>query len=155
MLKEIRFIKKKIITRAIGVYLAIEEQGIESDDLYFNIANCYYKINKVAPAIYYYEKALKVNPTNEDAAANLAFAKRMTIDVIEELPKTFLQRFSANIIQKLPFDTWAIIAVIASFLAALLFLLYYFSTSSKKKLLYFNTSHFCCFCASCNCIFCF
>ncbi len=136
------FYKEENFKRAVGVYLAIEEQGIESDDLYFNIANCYYKMNKVAPAIYYYEKALKVNPTNADAKVNLAFAKRMTIDVIEELPKTFLQRFSANVIQKLPFDTWAIIAVIASFLAALLFLLYYFSTSSTKKLFYFNTSIF-------------
>ncbi len=136
------FYKEENYTRAVGVYLAIEEQGMESDDLYFNIANCYYKMNKVAPAIYYYEKALKVNPANADAKANLAFAKRMTIDVIEELPKTFLQRFSANIIQKLPFDTWAIMAVIASFLASLLFLLYYFSTSSTKKLFYFNTSIF-------------
>lgn len=136
------FYKEENYTRALGVYLAIEEQGMESDDLYFNIANCYYKMNKVAPAIYYYEKALKVNPANADAKANLAFAKRMTIDVIEELPKTFLQRFSANIIQKLPFDTWAIMAVIASFLASLLFLLYYFSTSSTKKLFYFNTSIF-------------
>ena len=136
------FYKEENYTRAVGVYLAIEEQGMESDDLYFNIANCYYKMNKVAPAIYYYEKALKVNPINADANSNLAFAKRMTIDVIEELPKTFLQRFSANIIQQLSFDTWAIIAVIAAFLASLLFLLYYFSTSSTKKLFYFNTSIF-------------
>lgn len=134
------FYKEENYTRAVGVYLAIEEQGIESDDLYFNIANCYYKMNKVAPAIYYYEKALKINPANADAKANLEFAKRMTIDVIEELPKTFFQRFSASIIQKLPFDTWAIIAVTASFLASFLFLLYYFSDSSKKKLFYFNTS---------------
>ncbi|WP_111706945.1 SH3 domain-containing protein [Lutibacter citreus] len=136
------FYKEENYTRAVGVYLAIEEQGMVSDDLYFNIANCYYKMNKVAPAIYYYEKALKINPTNEDALNNLAFAKRMTIDVIEELPKTFLQRFSASIIQKFSFDTWAIIAVIASFLASLLFLLYHFSSSSKKKIFYFNTTIF-------------
>lgn len=136
------FYKEGNYTRAVGVYLAIEEQGLESDDLYFNIANCYYKLNKVAPAIYYYEKALKVAPGNEDAKSNLAFAKRMTIDVIEELPKTFFQRFSINVIQKLSFDTWALIAVLASFMASLLFLLYYFSSSTKKKLFYFNTTIF-------------
>lgn len=136
------FYKEGNYTRAVGVYLAIEEQGLESEDLYFNIANCYYKLNKVAPAIYYYEKTLKINPNYEDAKSNLAFAKRMTIDVIEELPKTYFQRFSANIIQKLNFDTWALIAVIASFMVTLLFLLYYFSSSSKKKLFYFNTTIF-------------
>lgn len=129
-------------TEAIEVYSTIEKQGLISDDLFFNLGNCYYKLNKVAPSIYYFEKALKINPANEDASINLAFAKRMSIDVIEDLPKTFLQRFSVNVIQKLPFDTWAIIAVSASFLAAILFLLYYFSNSSRKKLLYFNTSIF-------------
>jgi uncharacterized protein YgiM (DUF1202 family) len=94
----------------------------------------------VAPSIYYFEKAIKMNPANEDAISNLAFAKRMTIDVIEELPKSFLQRFSANVIQKFSFDTWAIIAVTASFIAALLFLFYYFSSETKVKLLFFNTS---------------
>lgn len=129
-------------TEAIEVYSIIEKQELLSDDLFFNLGNCYYKLNKVAPSIYYYEKALKINPANEDASTNLAFAKRMTIDVIEDLPKTFLQRFSASVIQKLPFDTWAIIAVLASFLASILFLLYHFSFSSRKKLFYFNTSIF-------------
>ncbi|WP_298285025.1 tetratricopeptide repeat protein [uncultured Lutibacter sp.] len=127
-------------TKAIELYLSIEKQGLASDNLYYNLGNCYYKLNKVAPSIYYYEKALKLNPVHEDANSNLAFAKRMTIDVIEELPKTFFQRFSANIIQKLPFDTWAIIAVIASFLVAMMFLLYYFSLGTRKKFLFFNGS---------------
>ena len=129
-------------SEAIKQYSSIEKQGLISDDLFFNLGNCYYKLNKVAPSIYYYEKALKINPINDDASFNLAYAKRMTIDVIEELPQTFLQRFSSTVIQKLPFETWAIIAVLASFLASILFLLYHFSYSSKKKLFYFNTSIF-------------
>lgn len=136
------FYKEENYKRAVGVYLSIEEQGYESDELYFNIANCYYKMNKVAPTIYYYEKALKFNPSNEEATLNLEFAKRMTIDVIEELPKTFLQRFSETIIQKLGYDTWALIAVLSSFLASILFLLYHFSFTSAKKLFYFNTTIF-------------
>jgi len=136
------FYKVEDYNRAMGVYLAIEEKGIESSDLYYNLGNCYYKLNKVAPAIYYYEKALKLDPANEDALHNLTFAKRMTLDVIEDLPKTFFQRFSENVIQKYAFDTWALIAVIASFLASLLFLLYHFSGSSKMKLLFFNTTIF-------------
>lgn len=127
-------------SKAIDTYLSIEKQGLQSEELYFNLGNSYYKLNKVAPSIYYFEKALKINPANEDIISNLAFAKRMTIDVIEELPKTFFQRFSANVIQRYSFDTWAIIAVISSFLASLLFLFYYFSDASKTKLFFFNTS---------------
>ncbi len=132
-------------SEAIESYSAIEKQDLKSDDLYFNLGNCYYKLNKVAPAIYYYEKALKVNSMHEDASINLAFAKRMTIDVIEDLPKTFLQRFSISVVQQLSFNTWAVLAVLASFLASLLFLLYHFSYAPKKKLFYFNTSIFAAF----------
>ncbi len=136
------FYKNGQYSEAIKGYSNLEEQGLESDDLFFNLGNCYYKLNKVAPSIYYYEKALKLNPLNEDASINLAFAKRMTIDVIEDLPKTFLQKFSSTVVQKLTYDTWAFLAVICSFLAAFLFLLYYFSSSSKRKIFYFNMTIF-------------
>ena len=112
---------------AIELYESIEAKGMESSELYFNLGNCYYKLNKIAPSIYNYEKALKIDPTNEDALNNLSYAKRMSIDVIEELPKTFLQRFSDNVIMKLTYDQWAIMGVIAASLTALLFLLYFFS----------------------------
>lgn len=136
------FYKNGQYSKAIQLYLNIEKQGMESDDLFFNLGNSYYKLNKVAPSIYYYEKALKLNPIHEDASINLAFAKRMTIDIVEDLPKSFLQRFSSAVILKLTYDTWAILGVIASFLAAFLFLMYYFSYSPKQKIFYFNTTIF-------------
>ncbi|MBE0422493.1 MAG: tetratricopeptide repeat protein [Lutibacter sp.] len=136
------FYKNGQYTKAIELYLNIEKSGLESDDLFFNLGNSYYKLNNVAPSIYYYEKALKLNPMHQDASNNLVFAKRMTIDIIEDLPKTFFQRFSVNVIQKLTYNTWAIIAVTASFLSAVLFLLYYFSATPKSKIFYFNTTIF-------------
>ncbi len=147
------FYKNGQYTKAAQLYLNIEKSGLESDDLYFNLGNSYYKLNKVAPSIYYYEKALKINPMHQDASNNLAFAKRMTIDVIEDLPKTFFQRFSSNVIQKLTYNTWAILGVTASFLAALLFLLYYFSAVPKRKILYFNITIFAVFVMTVSVIF--
>lgn len=125
---------------AISLYKKIEKSGEISADLYYNLGNSYYKLNEVAPSIYYFEKALKVNPSHEDAANNLRFANRMTIDEIESLPKTFLQKIGANVIHQFSFETWAAVAVIASFLAAILFLFYYFSKTTKQKLLFFNLS---------------
>lgn len=136
------FYKNGQYNEAIQLYLKIEKGGLESDDLFFNLGNSYYKLDNVAPSIYYYEKALKINPMHQDSANNLVFAKRMTIDIVEDLPKTFLQRFSSNVIQKLSYNTWAILAVTASFSAAMLFLLYYFSTAPKRKMVYFNTTIF-------------
>ena len=125
---------------AIDTYERINEFDVESEDIYFNLGNSYYKLNRIAPSIYNYEKALKINPIHEDARINLEFTNRMALDAIEVLPKTIFQKFSENIIYKFTYETWAIIGVVLSFLGALLFLLYHFSYTSSKKLFYFNTS---------------
>ena len=125
---------------AIEQYKLIDELEMQSDELFFNLGNSYYKLNKVAPAIYYFEKALKLNPSNADAKTNLAFANRMTIDAIDVLPKTIFKDFSDAVIYKLTYEIWAKLAVGFSFFGALIFLLYHFSYSSRKKLLYFNLS---------------
>lgn len=134
--------KEAKYNQAIELYQKIETEGKISSELYFNLGNSYYKLNKVAPTIYNYEKALQLDPLNEDAANNLVFAKRLTLDAIEELPKTFLQKLNENYLQKLSYNQWAIVVVIFSFLAALLFLLFYFSVTSSRKRLYFVTSIF-------------
>ncbi|WKD85276.1 Photosystem I assembly protein Ycf3 [Polaribacter huanghezhanensis] len=125
---------------AIKIYQEIEAKDSVSSTLYYNLGNSYYKLNKVAHAIYNYEKALMLNPLNKDAATNLGFARRMTIDNIEELPKTFLQRLEINYLQKFTYNQWAMFTIVFSFLAAILFLLFYFSTISNKKRIYFLTS---------------
>jgi tetratricopeptide (TPR) repeat protein len=125
---------------ALELYQDIEKQNVESEALYFNMANIYYKTNQVAPAIYFYEKALQIDPNNKDIKFNLDFAQRMILDNIEPLPKSLGQKFRDGVILKFKYNTWAIIAVSLAFLFALLFLLYHFSYSTSKKRFYFITS---------------
>ena len=127
-------------SEALTAYEQIANNQLHSDDLYYNMANAYYKLNQVAPAVYYYEKALLLNPGHTDAAHNLAFAKQMTIDNIEALPKTIGERISESLIQKLNYNTWAWLGVAFALLFALLFLLYHFSYSSLRKRAYFVSS---------------
>ena len=132
--------KEAKYNEAIEFYEKIEQKGKISSELYFNLGNCYYKLNKVAPTIYNYEQALQLNPLNKDAANNLVFAKRLTLDVIEELPKSFFQKLNQNYLQKLSYNQWAVVVVVFSFLASLFFLLFYFSIISARKKVYFITS---------------
>ncbi|TDQ28426.1 tetratricopeptide repeat protein [Tenacibaculum caenipelagi] len=125
---------------AIRLYEQIEDENAISSELYYNLGNCYYKLNKVAPTIYNYERALKLNPLNEDAQNNLILAKRLTLDRIEALPKSIFQKFNHNYLQKFTYNTWAIITIVFSFIASVLFLLFYFSDASSKKRTYFTTS---------------
>lgn len=125
---------------AIEKYQEVENQDTVSSELYLNLGNAYYKLNKVGPTIFYYEKALKLNPLNADVINNLVFAKRLALDNIEEMPKTVFQRFHKNYLQKLTYNEWAVVAVLFSFLAAISFLLFFFAYSPTKKRIYFTTS---------------
>lgn len=134
------FYNKGNYTEAIELYEKIESSNEVSSQLYYNLGNSYYKLNKVGPSIYNYEKALKLDPSNIDASNNLVFAKRLSLDRVEDLPKSALQKFNQNYISKIDYNQWAIITVILAFISAILFLLYYFSTISYKKRIYFSTS---------------
>ena len=128
-----KFYQNEQFTRALQLYIDIEEKNSISDALYFNMANTYFKTNQVAPSIYYYEKALQLNPNDEDILFNLDYANRMIIDNIEPLPKSLGQKFRENVILKITYNTWAILAVIFALLFALFFLLYHFSNYTSKK----------------------
>ncbi|CAM1360890.1 SH3 domain-containing protein [Tenacibaculum xiamenense] len=125
---------------ALTIYKQIEDTKELSSELYYNIANCYYKLNKVAPSIYNYEMALSLDPLNEDAINNLTIAHKLTLDRIEPLPKTLFQKISNNFFEKLHYNTWAYISVTLSIIGSILFILFYLSYDSRKKRVYFTVS---------------
>jgi len=127
-------------SEAINDYEHILKNGETSAELYYNLANAHYKLTHIAPSIYYYEKALQLDPGDPDVKNNLEFAQKMLIDEIEIVPKTGLSKILNKLISVLSFNGWAWTAVIGSSLFAAFFLLYYFSNSSSRKRLFFTTS---------------
>ncbi len=125
---------------AITQYKSILDSGEYSAEIYYNLANAYYKTNVIGPSVYYFEKALQLSPNDEDILNNLAFARNMTIDAIEPLPKTQLSKFVGSITGKFSYNQWAWIAVILGFVCVISFLLYQFAYQSLKKRIYFLIS---------------
>lgn len=132
---------------AITAYERILDQNVHSSELYYNLANAYYKLNRVAPSIYYYEKALQLSPNDKDIINNLAFANNMTIDAIEILPEVGFSKFTKQMTNKFSFDSWAIMAVVLVIGSVILFLAYYFSYGTGRKRLAFLSSFSCLFLA--------
>jgi tetratricopeptide (TPR) repeat protein len=126
--------------QSIDSWKLIEKTGNESAALYHNLGNAYYKINKVAPSIYYYEKALQLAPNDAAIKNNLGFAQNARVDAIEALPKNFVTKTYERLYSIATFETWAIIAVVLSMACVLAFLVYYFVESSAKKRLFLVTS---------------
>lgn len=125
---------------ALSKYNSILDQGEHSAALYYNIANAHYKLNHVAPSIYYYEKALLLKPNDKEILNNIAYAKNMTIDDIEIVPEVGFSRLIKNATHTMVFDNWAKLSVALVVLFVLLFLMYYFSQSTSKKRLAFIIS---------------
>lgn len=130
--------QKEKYTEAVTAFESIEKQGNASSELYFNIANCYYKLGKVAPSIYYYEKALLSNPDDEVIQTNLSFAQKMAIDDIKIIPEVGFKKILKEYTQVFHYDTWAWIAVCIAFLSLLSFLGYYFGNTVLLKRTFFS-----------------
>ncbi|MEJ1221333.1 tetratricopeptide repeat protein [Sediminicola sp. 1XM1-17] len=119
--------------QAIENYKKIIENGEHSAAVYFNLGNTYYKLNKIAPSIYYYEKSLLLDPSDQEVKNNLGFARNMTLDAIEQMPETGVGRILSNITGFMSYDQWAYTAIIFMLLFVLGYLGYYFLTYSSQK----------------------
>jgi tetratricopeptide (TPR) repeat protein len=96
--------------QAIELYgKAIEENGV-SADVYYNTGNSYYRVNKIAEAILYYERALLLSPGDKDIRFNLEIARLKTIDRIEPLEEFFLTDWYNTIQNHFNTNQWSIIA---------------------------------------------
>ena len=125
-------------TQAAAVYSSILKSGKESSALYYNLGNTYYKLNNVPESIYYYEKALQLDPENADAKNNLIFANQMKVDAITPLPKTWVRQLSDGIVGLFSAHTWAVLSIIGIFAFVLSFLLYYFVERTALKRTFFS-----------------
>lgn len=125
-------------TQAAAVYSSILKSGKESSALYYNLGNTYYKLNNVPESIYYYEKALQLDPENGDAKNNLIFANQMKVDAITPLPKTWVRQLSDGIVGLFSAHTWAVLSIIGVFAFVLSFLLYYFVERTALKRTFFS-----------------
>jgi len=115
----------------------LKEEKQHSAELYFNLGNCYYKLNKVAPSIYNYEKALVLKPNDTETLNNLKFAKKLTIDEIKDVPKVGFAKLIQNFTGIFNYNTWAWISIGIAFAFLLSFIGYYFSQLTLSKRIYF------------------
>jgi tetratricopeptide (TPR) repeat protein len=125
---------------AIDKYETILKSDVHSAELYFNLANAHYKLNNVAPTVYYYEKALLLNPTDTDIKNNIGFAKNMTVDAIDTIPQVGFSKLINAVTKTLSADGWAILAIFFTVCFVVLILVYYFSIATTPKRIAFLAS---------------
>ena len=129
--------------KAIEHYLKILENGKHSAELYFNLGNCYYKLDQTGPSIYYYEKALLLKPDDPEILNNLGYTQNARLDAFDTMPKTAMEKFYDGTVALFSFEGWAQTAVLLIALFALMYLAYYFFHEARQKRIAFALSMFC------------
>ncbi|RAR71322.1 tetratricopeptide repeat protein [Flavobacterium aciduliphilum] len=123
---------------AITNYESILASGKQAPEVYFNLGNCYYKLHKIAPSIYNYEKALVLHPNDAEIQTNLDFARKMTIDDIKIVPKVGFAKLLEDITSTYHYDGWAWIAIILAFVFLGFFAGYYYANATQIKRVFFS-----------------
>ncbi|MDD4639219.1 MAG: tetratricopeptide repeat protein, partial [Bacteroidales bacterium] len=126
--------------QALEEYLEIESMGYVSAELYYNIGNTYFKLNNIPRSILWYERALKLEPSDPDIKNNLSLAREYTLDRIEEVPDFIVKTWFRDLNYTISSDGWSYIALFMAALTALLLLNFKFNPNSRVRKLSFFAS---------------
>ena len=107
-------------------YEALLKQGV-SADLYYNLGNCYYRMDNITQAVLNYERALLLSPGDKDIRFNLQMARSKTIDKITPESEMFFVTWYRSLVNLQSVDAWARLALIALVAAIILALAYLFA----------------------------
>lgn len=118
---------------AQSYYSAIENSGNYSARLYYNMGNAYFKQNMLGKAILYYNRALVVAPSMDDARYNLEIAEAQTKDKIAVVPEFFLVRWMRTVRSTMSCSAWSVISMVLFGVALSLLLLFLLATAIKVR----------------------
>lgn len=115
---------------AVQIYENLLLTG-EAAEVYYNLGNSYYKLDDIARAILNYERALLLQPGDDDIRANLEIARAKTVDKETPIPEVFFVTWGRSLASMLSIDDWARVAIVAFVLCLVCFAL--FSVSGRVK----------------------
>lgn len=112
---------------AVACYKKVADNGIENSSVYYNLANAYFRQNKLGYAILYYEKAKLISPDDEDIASNLKYVRASIVDKITEPEVGFFVKVLSGLQDLLSLKLSTIVTSILFFLICLTIILAIFS----------------------------
>ena len=112
--------------KAAQQYEQLLKKGV-SAELYYNLGNCYYRMDNITLAVLNYERALLLSPGDKDIRFNLQMARSKTIDKIVPESEMFFVTWYRSLVNLMSVDAWARMALISLVAAIILALAYLFA----------------------------
>lgn len=103
---------------AAKLYEKLLDNGYKRADVYYNLGNAYYRMDKIPESILNYERALLLSPGDDDINYNLRIANLQTIDKFEAVPQLFFEEWYEYFLSRSDSSSWGIFTVIAFWLLA-------------------------------------
>jgi len=118
--------KANLFDSAAAQYERILAQGYKSVEVYYNLGNCYYKLNNLGKGIINYERALQLAPDDEDIQHNLKLANLHTADKIQPVPQMQIVTRWNNFVESNSSRGWGMLAVGLIWISLIVFAIYLF-----------------------------
>lgn len=128
---------------AVNDYTAIAEASMESAPLWCNLGSAWYKSGNLGKAILCYERALKLDPSYEDARYDLELLNAMKLDRLESVPELILATWMKNLGRTLDSDSWAVCFLVFLVLTLAMVLLFILGSSATSRRAGFFTGVVC------------
>ncbi|PKP34474.1 MAG: hypothetical protein CVT98_10780 [Bacteroidetes bacterium HGW-Bacteroidetes-15] len=123
--------------KAAEFYQTLVDSGYHNAELYFNLGNSYFKLNRIPYAILNFERAYLLKPNDEDIEFNLEYARTFIVDRIEPLPVFFMVKWYRSARGMFSSNGWAFTSIFFFAITLALALTFWFSYRPWVKRLSF------------------
>ncbi len=117
------FYHNKVYDSAVFYYEQIAAKRPVNADVYYNLGNTYYKLNKIGMAVLNYERALNINPEYKEAKENLLLTQTRIGNKINTINDIFFITWWNSITRADRASFWALSAALIFILTIAIILL--------------------------------
>ncbi len=102
-------------------------------DIHFNLGNCHYRLKNLPQAVLHFQRALRYQPGDEDAAFNLELVQSKLSDRFETPSEMFFISWARTFIHSRSAASWLFISFMTLLFALVFALVYFFASAIRMR----------------------
>lgn len=125
--------KNEEYQEAIEIYESLINDGFQQFEVYYNLGNSYFRTSDYSKAIINFERAKRIEPSNEDVNYNLRIANLRIVDKFDTVPKIFFVQWYEFLLNLFNSCIWAWLIIIFFWLFIISITLFRLSSSAQFR----------------------
>ena len=118
---------KEEFSQAAELYAKVADE-VQSADVFYNLGCCHYRMDDMAHAVLWFERAALLSPGDKDIRFNLELARSKTIDRITPRHEMFFVSLFRSLTRMFSLSQWTAVCISLFVLALLAFALFLYSS---------------------------